>query len=386
MVDTAPTAPPRRAGSRSRTPPARCSASAATRARVSGTSPRRWTSRARSLYAHVASKEDVLWAIVVRAADRFDAAVAPIAAETLRPAQRRLARMIAAHIAVIADDLGNAASFLQEWRFLSPERREAIATRRDGYEAPFRTRDRGGIAAGEFDGDVDPHLAATLILSALNGVAGWYRPTGALTAGQIADRYTDLLLRAADDYPMPKPRRGPSMTDPLALDPVLAPVGARRAAFQPAGPRRPRALRRLRGARPGRRQGRGERLDARRVPDAVLRFVEMHANSRADGRAAGARVDHARADAPRKLALTAKVQDECGPRAAALPRRRGPGQEPRADVPGPARRQDEVPQRLPLPDPSWARCRDHRVARRCRRDRRPAGAPRVELRARTPAR
>ena len=28
---------------------------------------------------------------------------------------------------------------------------------------------------------------------------------------------------------------------------------------------------------------------------AVLKFVEMHANSRADGRAAGARLDHARA-------------------------------------------------------------------------------------------
>ena len=91
-----------------------------------------------SLYAHVASKEDVLWSIVKRAADRFDAAVAPIAADDRRPAADRLAAMIRAHIRVVTDDLGNASSFLHEWRFLSDERRADVARRRDGYEARFR--------------------------------------------------------------------------------------------------------------------------------------------------------------------------------------------------------------------------------------------------------
>ncbi len=35
-----------------------------------------------SLYAHVASKEDVLWSIVTRAADHFHDLVGPIAAST----------------------------------------------------------------------------------------------------------------------------------------------------------------------------------------------------------------------------------------------------------------------------------------------------------------
>jgi AcrR family transcriptional regulator len=147
-----------------------------------------------SLYAHVASKEDVLWSIVLRAADRFDKAVTPIATDDSASAGVRLAQMIAAHIGVIADDLGNASSFLQEWRFLSPERRETVARRRDGYEARFRHVIEEGIQAGEFDATVDPGLAATLILSALNGVASWYRPTGSLSPTQIADRYTSMLL------------------------------------------------------------------------------------------------------------------------------------------------------------------------------------------------
>lgn len=34
-----------------------------------------------------------------------------------------------------------------------------------------------------------------LILSALNGVPGWYRPDGALGADAIAEHFADLLLR-----------------------------------------------------------------------------------------------------------------------------------------------------------------------------------------------
>jgi AcrR family transcriptional regulator len=145
-----------------------------------------------SLYAHMASKEDVLWSIVERAADRFDAAVAPIAVGGL-PASDRLRRMIRSHVTVITDDLGNASSFLHEWRFLSSERREAVAARRDRYERLFRRVIADGAAAGDFS-PLDERLAATWILSALNGIATWYRPDGALSAETIADRYSDLIL------------------------------------------------------------------------------------------------------------------------------------------------------------------------------------------------
>ncbi|MEP7379162.1 MAG: TetR/AcrR family transcriptional regulator, partial [Chloroflexota bacterium] len=79
-----------------------------------------------SLYAHVASKEDVLWAIVVRAADRFNAEVGPIATSD-RTAARKLRKMIRAHVAVVTNAQKDAAVFLDEWRFLSPERRATIA-------------------------------------------------------------------------------------------------------------------------------------------------------------------------------------------------------------------------------------------------------------------
>jgi AcrR family transcriptional regulator len=90
-----------------------------------------------SLYAHISAKEDLLWEIVNRAADEFHAAVAPVAAPP-DPAADRLRAMIHAHIGVVARNLENATVFFDEWRFLNPERRTAIAARRDAYEGYFR--------------------------------------------------------------------------------------------------------------------------------------------------------------------------------------------------------------------------------------------------------
>src|ERR671918_230050 len=64
-----------------------------------------------SLYAHVASKEDVLWSIVSRAADRFNAVVAPLAASGA-PAPQRLREMIHGHVAVVTSAQKDAAVFL----------------------------------------------------------------------------------------------------------------------------------------------------------------------------------------------------------------------------------------------------------------------------------
>jgi len=146
-----------------------------------------------SLYAHVASKEDVLWSIVNRAADRFNAEVAPIATETLN-AQIRLRRMIRAHVEIVTSSQKDAAVFLHEWRFLSADRRADVAARRDAYEALFRGVIADGIDTGDFQ-PVDPKSTAMAILSALNDIATWYRPSGHSTPQQIADQYADLFLR-----------------------------------------------------------------------------------------------------------------------------------------------------------------------------------------------
>lgn len=151
-----------------------------------------------SLYAHVTSKEDVLWAIVDRAASRFEAAAdeAEAAAESRRPGDpaEAVAALVRAHVEVLTGDVDEAGVFVHEWRALGDEHRAAILSRRDAYEARFRRRIDDGIAVGAF-AITDSAVAAGTLLSALNGVATWYDPEGRLPAGRIADHLVDLSLR-----------------------------------------------------------------------------------------------------------------------------------------------------------------------------------------------
>lgn len=161
-----------------------------------------------SLYAHVTSKQDMLWAIVEQTAARFEAAAdAALAGPDPMPVAGpgdRLAALVRAHIGVVTDDIERASVFVHEWRSLSTERRAEIARRRDAYESRFRTVITDGIATGTF-APVDPAVAGAFILTAINGLVAWYRPDGRLDPAALADAYTDLALRAVlsleDDGP-----------------------------------------------------------------------------------------------------------------------------------------------------------------------------------------
>ena len=155
-----------------------------------------------SLYAHVASKEAVLWAIVDRTATRFEAAAeaAMVDDGTGAGPTPTFDRLVRAHVGVVTEDVQRASVFVREWRSLAKERRMAIAGRRDAYEARFRTVIDDGSEAGEFR-SVDPMAAAAFVLTALNGLVAWYRPNGRLREAAIADAYARLALGAVGADP-----------------------------------------------------------------------------------------------------------------------------------------------------------------------------------------
>jgi AcrR family transcriptional regulator len=152
-----------------------------------------------SLYAHVASKEDLLWAIVDRAASAFEDAADRAVEETRGgDAVERLAAFVEAHVEVVTADPERSSVFVTEWRHLSEPRRAAISERRDAYEARFRDTIAEGTTVGAFRA-TDPAIAATFILTALNGIATWYRPDGRLSPDRIADHYVELALRSLSE-------------------------------------------------------------------------------------------------------------------------------------------------------------------------------------------
>jgi len=152
-----------------------------------------------SLYAHVASKEDLLWAIVEWAASAFEKAADRAMADTPSgDAVERLAALVEAHIEVVTADPERSSVFVTEWRHLSEPRRADIAERRDAYETRFRETIADGTAVGAFR-STDPAIAATFVLTALNGIATWYRPEGRLSPDRIADHYVELALRSLSE-------------------------------------------------------------------------------------------------------------------------------------------------------------------------------------------
>lgn len=150
-----------------------------------------------SLYAHVASKEEVLWAIVDRTAARFESAADAAVAEAGPDARatRVLDRLVRAHVEVVTEDIQRASVFIREWRSLSGERQVEVARRRDAYERRYRSVIGDGVAGGDFEA-VEPAVAAAFILTALNGLVDWYRPDGALDPDAIAEAYAQLALGA----------------------------------------------------------------------------------------------------------------------------------------------------------------------------------------------
>ena len=149
-----------------------------------------------SLYHHIASKEDLLWAVASEGADAFHAAFDAVPA-TAPPAERiRLA--LRAHLAVVAGQLDVATVFVREWRYLGGERREAFVVERRRYEQRVRDLFRDGVEASELRTDLDVQTAALLFLSAANWAYTWLQPDADTDA--LADRLYAALLEGMRGY------------------------------------------------------------------------------------------------------------------------------------------------------------------------------------------
>ena len=152
-----------------------------------------------SLYAHIGSKEDLLFDVVDDGAERFltrgrAALDAPTATEKLR-------RFMVEHVETAIEHLDAGTVFLNEWRYLSDERRAIIQAKRDEYEAMLTSVIEAGIASGEFRADVDVRFAVLLVLSAGNWVYEWYRPGGALGPTEIGERFAELIVTGLKEGP-----------------------------------------------------------------------------------------------------------------------------------------------------------------------------------------
>ncbi len=152
-----------------------------------------------SLYAHIASKQDLLYATMREGADAFHAGLDAVPDGIKATEKIRLA--LRSHLRVVAEQLDVATVFVREWRYLEGERREEILRERRRYEERFRALLREGRELGELRTDLDDATAALLALSAANWAYTWLRP--GRDTDDLADRFWFLLVEGMRGYATP---------------------------------------------------------------------------------------------------------------------------------------------------------------------------------------
>lgn len=142
-----------------------------------------------SLYHYMDSKEGLLAEIFERATAESFALLEQIESGDC-DAVDRLYRFVGSWSLWYLRNLEVVSVYVDEWRHLTGQRREAaVATRRRAYQVV-----EGYVAAvlGEAADHREARHAALLILAAINGLTGWYRPTGPDRPERIATAYAQM--------------------------------------------------------------------------------------------------------------------------------------------------------------------------------------------------
>ncbi|CAN5528114.1 TetR/AcrR family transcriptional regulator [soil metagenome] len=146
-----------------------------------------------SLYAHIGSKQDLLFDVVDQGARRFlqrgEHAVHQVA-----PSPQRLRDFLVGHVEVAIEQLDAGRVFLNEWRYLDDSLQEDIKTKRDAYEEMVRGILRDGVAAGELRADLDVSLTARLVLSCGNWIYSWYRLDGEMSPSAVGEAFANMII------------------------------------------------------------------------------------------------------------------------------------------------------------------------------------------------
>lgn len=146
-----------------------------------------------SLYHHVTSKQEILLALLDRALIMLTAHISAISAQAL-PADEKLRQMIRGYLSALADNADLAAVLLFEHRSLDKKSHSRHVPQRDTFEALWRDVLNEGVKSKVFDLK-DTGLAVRALMGVMNWTLTWYQPDGEKSIEQIADEYSDFVLK-----------------------------------------------------------------------------------------------------------------------------------------------------------------------------------------------
>jgi AcrR family transcriptional regulator len=146
-----------------------------------------------SLYYYIRSKEELLYLVVrdpIRQAyNRLEEIV-----NSEAPVRLKIAQAITNHMTLFHQHYPHIAVYLHDFHNLMQKlQKNAIETPKH-YQRLWAALLQQGVATGELRPDLDTKVTGYAILGMCNWVYRWYNPQGTLSAEDIADIFTKLVL------------------------------------------------------------------------------------------------------------------------------------------------------------------------------------------------
>jgi AcrR family transcriptional regulator len=147
-----------------------------------------------NLYYYFKNKEEILFACHQYSLDRLTQLLEEIERSDAPP-DTKLRQLVSAFVHTILDELHGTALFL-DLEALTPQHLKAVIVRRDRFDRGVRKILEEGVASGDFaaPGDNTVKLITFAMMGAVNWIPRWFRPEGASTSQEIADRFADFFV------------------------------------------------------------------------------------------------------------------------------------------------------------------------------------------------
>lgn len=147
-----------------------------------------------SLYHYIATKEDLLWAVILKQ-HQASMALAERCREMQGTPMERLDAFVQGYAASLRNERDSVSVYLREIGRLSKARRKIILDEREEYVAFVRELLDEGVAAGQFRKDMDSALVAQGVLGMLNSTYRWYRPRAKGSPTRVTTELLELIVR-----------------------------------------------------------------------------------------------------------------------------------------------------------------------------------------------
>ena len=149
-----------------------------------------------SLYYYITDKETLLFTILNKTMDNMLELVGNLPLNALPP-DKKLAQVIRAHIVNAVRYLNEFSVLLHDTKYLPPEQRKIILSKRKQYEEIFLNIIREGIDQKIFV-HYDQKIVAYMILGSCNWLYQWFSPKAGRSSEEIAEIFSKVILNGLE--------------------------------------------------------------------------------------------------------------------------------------------------------------------------------------------